>query len=90
MNELSDEFIEHCAKEFAVKQLLNLKNSEWLDNDEAPVSELGFKSRLALESIERGDQNIEVWFKDGGLFYGHSICVRLDFNGKGVSSDLYG
>ena len=62
--------------DYAVKELLPLKNETWLKDGESPFSVEKFKSRMMLQSISiypNGD--IEFWHDDGDLFWGHSIQI---------------
>jgi hypothetical protein len=61
---------------FATQVLLPLKNDNWLDEGENPLTTEQFKSRMTLESIQinRGGK-FEFWHNDGDLFWGHSIQV---------------
>jgi len=64
------------VRAFAAKELLELKNDTWLGEDEVEVSEEEFKSRMVIESVGfHPDGDIEFWFADGDLFWGHSIQV---------------
>ena len=82
------EKIELCA----VKNLLDVKNSSWLEEDELDLTEDEFRRRLTLESIivkDLGD--IEFWFNDGDLFWGHSILVRGNLlTGEASYAEIYG
>lgn len=62
--------------DFAVEQLLSLKNDVWLNEDESPLTAEEFKSRMTLELISI-DPNGEFtfWHDDGDLFWGHSIEI---------------
>jgi hypothetical protein len=63
------------AAEIAVTKLLPIKNESWLQDDEESLSAEQFLSRMQLESITVGPENIELWYNDGDLFWGHSIRV---------------
>lgn len=59
-----------------IKDLLDLKNSTWLDEDESTISEQEFLDKIALEMIVfYDDGTFEFWYNDGDLFWGHSIQV---------------
>ena len=59
------------VRECAVKDLLDLAN-DWAAEEMDP-EEL---ERLELESIQvEEDGGFEFWFRDGDMFYGHSIHV---------------
>ena len=60
--------------EFAVAELLPLKNRSWLDDGEAELTPKQFKSRMKLMSVSVAeDGRFEFWHNDGDLFWGHSI-----------------
>jgi hypothetical protein len=62
---------------YAVKKLLRLKNSNWLNEDETPLTSAAFKERMTLESITvSNDGDFTFWHHDGDLFAGHAIEVR--------------
>ncbi len=65
---------------YAAQQLLRLKNDNWLDEDEAPLSADEFMARLRLECISIDQEgSFTFWHNDGDLFWGHSveICGNL-------------
>ncbi len=69
----------HRIRDYAVKELLRLKNDNWLDEDEAPLTPDEFKNRMTLESITvYPDGSFDFWHDDGDLFFGHSILIRGD------------
>lgn len=62
--------------EYAVKELLELKNDSWLEEDEREVTAKQFKTRMKLEAITvYPDEEFEFWHHDGDLFWGHSILI---------------
>jgi hypothetical protein len=61
---------------YAVKELLPLKNDNWLGDDERPLTAKQFQARMKLESVTVSpDGSFEFWHDDGGLFWGHSIQI---------------
>jgi hypothetical protein len=79
------------AKSFASSKLLTLKNESWLGDDEQPLDETAFMSKLVPMSIELSeDKTVDLTFNDGGLFYGHVVLVNLDAQGKCKSADIAG
>ncbi|WP_075340405.1 DUF2262 domain-containing protein [Tenacibaculum agarivorans] len=63
--------------------LLSLKNESWLEDDEKELQESEFKSRISIDSITiHPDDEFEFWFKDGDLFWGHSINIGGNLNGQ--------
>ncbi|WP_044205615.1 DUF2262 domain-containing protein [Flammeovirga sp. OC4] len=64
------------------EELLPLKNESWIDENELPITESDFLSRISLENITiNKDGEFEAWFNDGDAFWGHSINVRANING---------
>lgn len=64
------------VENYAVKELLPIKNRHWLDDDEKPLTAKQFKSRMQLGSIQiHKDGEFEFWHDDGDMFLGHSIQV---------------
>lgn len=79
------------AANFAVNDLLDLKNSNWLEDGEAAVTTEQFKSRMELASITvHPDGAITFWHNDGGLFFGHSIQVCIDSKNQCTSTNIPG
>ncbi len=70
---------DNLAKEFVTDRLLELKNENWLEDNEVELSRTEFLSRITLQEInveESGE--FSFWYHDGDLFLGHSIQVSGD------------
>lgn len=79
------------ARSYAEKVLRDLKNSAWADNTFEKVPPFVFRLRLKLTSISlSNDGNVDYWFDDGGMFYGHSVVVRMNTNGELYTAELIG
>jgi hypothetical protein len=66
-----------AVDDFAVKKLLPLKNGNWLEDGETPLTPSQFVRRMSLESITISrDGGFQFWHDDGDLFWGHSIEIR--------------
>ena len=66
-----------------VAELLPLKNEAWLAEDEAPLAESDFLSRIALEAIHvHADGLTQFYYEDGDLFFGHTIIVGREGDGE--------
>lgn len=64
-------------KNYAVQELLLLKNESWIDDDEVELSPDEFKARMVLESITVNPNGLfEFCYDDGGIFWGHSIMIN--------------
>jgi hypothetical protein len=79
------------ARDYAVEQLLDLKNESWLDEDEEPVTPEQFRARMELKGLVFSPAG-EVTFshRDGDLFYGHSIRISMDGTDRFIDADIPG
>jgi len=67
---------EKRVKDYAALRLLALRNDAWSDEDEQPLDVDQFKDRMTLESITvYPDGDLQFWYNDGDLFWGHAIHV---------------
>jgi hypothetical protein len=79
------------VKEYAVTELFELKNDDWLEEDEEEVTPEQFKARMRLESITMdADGEFEFWYADGDLFWGHSILVSGSLDEGPNDADIPG
>lgn len=79
------------AADYAVDGLLELKNDNWLKDGEREVTAEEFKAKIVLTAITvEADGDATFWYRDGGLFWGHSIEVRIDADDKCTSTDIPG
>ncbi len=66
--------------DFPVKELLELKNDTWRQDDETPLTKEDFIERMVLESITLNPHgSFDFWYSDGDMFWGHSIEVAGNF-----------
>ncbi len=64
------------VNDYAVLQLLQLKNDNWLGEGQTPLSAGDFLQAISLESISfYPDGEFEFWYDDGDLFWGHSVLI---------------
>ena len=86
-----DENWDRRIREFAVAQLLELKNESWLDEGEPRVSAEQFLDRMRLESITTSiDGSFAFWHDDGDLFWGHAIEVSGNLRDGPTRADIPG
>jgi hypothetical protein len=79
------------AKKYAVEGLLELKNENWLDSEEEPLTREQFKHRMTLESVDISvEGEIGFFYDDGDLFFGHCIVITLDQCDRFVNADIAG
>jgi hypothetical protein len=65
-------------KAFAAEELIELKNNNWLEESEEPISESDFVAAVVVEGVNIfSDGSGEVYLGDGDLFGGHSISVSV-------------
>jgi hypothetical protein len=77
--------------DYAVQELLSLKNDAWLGEEETEFSPQQFISKLTLQSIsiDPGGE-FEFWYDDGDLFWGHSILVSGDIERGPTDAGIHG
>jgi hypothetical protein len=99
------EEIDENSRIVAARDLLATHNNGWNEYDEVmedgstrtihnpELTEDEFRDRLTLSAVNvLGVSNIDIWFEDGGLFWGHGVCVS-SFDGldlTGARAELYG
>ncbi len=73
------------------RDLLPLKNSAWLDDNEKPLNGAQFRKALKLSAIEiAANGKYECIFDDGELFGGHDLVVRGNLKSGPKDADLHG
>lgn len=78
-------------QDYAVAQLLPLKNEAWLEEGESPVTPEEFRQRMELQSIGiEPDGQFTFWHNDGDLFWGHSIQICGNVTDGPDSADIPG
>jgi hypothetical protein len=79
------------SREFASKELLSLKNENWLDEGEEELTADDFRKRLTMSSLTLDpDGSFTFWFDDCGLFFGHTVAVSGTLPGGFESADIHG
>jgi hypothetical protein len=78
-------------EDFAVKELLDLKNGTWLGEDESELTSEEFIARMELSSVWiRSGRKFEFWYDDGGMFFGHSILVSRNLDDGPTDAGIHG
>jgi hypothetical protein len=79
------------VRDYAVKQMLELKNDDWLDDDEKELSPTQFKKLMKLTTIQvDSDKRIIFFFEDGKMFGGHSILIHCSLAAGPFQDELFG
>ena len=77
--------------EFAAKELLEQKNSSWLEEGESKLTAKQFITRMKLQSITVSpDGKFDFWYEDGDLFFGHNIMISGDVEKGPTDSGIHG
>jgi len=77
--------------DYAVSQLLELKNDTWQEEGQGKVSASQFAETMTLESITvHPDGKFDFWHDDGGLFLGHAIQISGSLSKGPDFSDIPG
>jgi len=73
----------------ACDELLSIYNRSW--NEGEPIDAETFMNLLSLESIRLyPDGSTEIYFDDGGLFWGHTVIVSLSKDGDFYDAEIAG
>ena len=79
---------------FAAKQLLSLANDRASNDDEHPDkvwTEESFAEALKNESLTMNtDGGFEMWYDDGGIFFGHTVVVYGDVKNGAKEAKMEG
>jgi hypothetical protein len=79
------------ARACAIRDLLQLKNDNWLQESEDPLSSETFTDRMRLETIAvLPGGAFEFYYDDGDLFWGHTIVVRGTLENGATDADIAG
>lgn len=79
------------AREYAVEELLPLKNDAWLGEGEAELSAAEFLSKMTLASISIDESGgFSFWYDGDDLFSGHAILISGDFSEGITAADILG
>jgi hypothetical protein len=74
-----------------IRDLLHLKNSNWLQEEEGPLTEKDFINKVRLTSIIfSNDMSFDLDFDDGDIFAGHTIVVPVTTNRKVKNATIEG
>lgn len=77
--------------EYAVSELLELKNDTWLMDGQEELTASDFINAMKLESITvYPDGEFEFWHSDGDLFWGHSILISGSLSEGPDNADIPG
>ena len=82
--------VDRRCKQFAAQRLLVLKNQGWRETGEQIVSEGRFTASLSLESVSIDPEGTTTYYRDGGMFGGHTIVIKLGPDYAPVDADLGG
>lgn len=64
------------VQDYAVHNLLFLKNDNWLEDDEAELTADEFKLRIKLDTISvQPNGTFVFWYYDGDMFFSHMIQI---------------
>ena len=63
-------------EDYAVRELLDLRNDSWREDDDPELTAEAFIARMTLTMVSISyDGGFEFWYDDGEMFGGHTIMV---------------
>jgi hypothetical protein len=79
------------SKEFACSKLIDLRNDNWLQQNEVPVTKEEFLKKMKFDGINAfKDGGFEIYFTDSNLFGGHWIMVEVTEKFELEDADIRG
>jgi hypothetical protein len=82
---------DHRLREFAVAQLIELKNDAWLQADEEALTEGQFIRKMTPNSMGFDPpEGFTIYYNDGDIFWGHAIEIRGTLSKGPESADIAG
>jgi hypothetical protein len=70
-------------RDYIAAELLDLKNEEWIDEDETPLTKAAFKAGLTLTSVMVfEDGSFQLYLDDNNMFWGHLVLVDVNSDGS--------
>ena len=73
------------------RALLPLKNEDWLDDGDKPVTAAKFRRSLKLSEVDvTSNGSYECIFDEGDQFFGHDLVVRGNLKAGPKHADLHG
>lgn len=82
--------IDAKCRSCAADELLEIKNDEWLDEDEDPISREDFMEKLILRGAEFSAESVTFWYEDGDMFWGHCVMVECLADGTPDYAEMMG
>ena len=83
--------LDQHVRDVAANDLLSVKNSNWLNDGEKPLSRKKFQSQLKLIGIAfSSDSTYEFAFDAGDMFFGHDVIVHGKITGGPHRAELIG
>jgi hypothetical protein len=72
-------------------EMVKLKNEDWLGETEESITIEDFRERISINSIVFYDDcSSAIYCNDGDLFWGHTIQIKVDKEGRYKEVDLVG
>ncbi|MDB5344638.1 MAG: hypothetical protein JWP89_3015 [Schlesneria sp.] len=80
-----------ACRDKAAADLLPVKNSFWLQDGEAAMTESVFRNKIKLQSVSVGnDGTFQFWFECADLFAGHAIAIKGDLASGLAEAEIAG
>ena len=86
---ITKSYMQATARFYAADELLNMKNEEWLKNNEQPVERDDFMNNIVLQGVEKFKTGaLRLWCDAGDMFSGHGIVVWLNPDFTLINAEL--
>lgn len=78
-------------KQKITEELLSIKNENWLEENENPLTPEEFQDKIRVEAINiHPESDFQFWYDDGDTFWGHSISIDGKLDGTLEEVGIHG
>lgn len=82
---------DQSIKQKITKDLLSIRNENWIEEDENPLSPEEFQAKIRIDAIEiHAEGEFQFWYDDADTFWGHAISIGGNIDGTLEEAGIQG
>ncbi|MEM8890983.1 MAG: DUF2262 domain-containing protein [Bacteroidota bacterium] len=86
-----EESWDQSIKQKITNDLLQIRNENWIEEDEKPLSPEEFQAKIRIDAIEiHAEGEFQFWYDDADTFWGHAISIEGNINGTLEEAGIQG